>query len=237
MTQAPSSVSFDPVRPTRVSSDVVAQIREAILSGRVKPGDRLPTERDMAQQFGVSRVTIRDALRALEAGGLVRVKVGGGGGPYVTQPDIGVLRDSLSAHFQLHGATLRELAEARMALETTAARLAAERATEADLVALRSALERPSTNTAAVSLDFHTTLVGAAHNRPLLTMFSATRALIQEAFDGLHARQPDMVETARRVHTALYDSIAARDPDRAVRLMREHMQDFAARAERAEAGS
>jgi GntR family transcriptional regulator, transcriptional repressor for pyruvate dehydrogenase complex len=226
--QAPSSVSFDPVRPTRASNDVVAQIREAILSGRVKPGDRLPTERDMAQQFGVSRVTIRDALRALEAGGLIRVKVGGGGGPYVTQPDIGVLRDSLSAHFQLHGATLRELAEARMALETTAARLAAERATDADLTSLKSAIERRA------SLDFHATLVGAAHNRPLLTMFSATRALIQEAFDGLHARQPDMVETARRVHTQLYEAIASREPDLAVRLMREHMLDFAARAERAE---
>ena len=232
-------MSFEPVRPTRASSDVVAQIREAILSGRVKPGDRLPTERDMAQQFGVSRVTIRDALRALEAGGLIRVKIGGGGGPYVTQPDIGVLRDSLSAHFQLHGATLRELAEARMALETTAARLAAERATEGDLAALKAAIgpDQPSQaapNTASISLDFHTTLVAASHNRPLLTMFSATRALIQEAFAGLHARQPDMVETARRVHTALYEAIAARDPDRAVLLMREHMLDFAARAERAE---
>jgi DNA-binding FadR family transcriptional regulator len=233
VTQA-AGLSFDPVRPTRASSDVVAQIREAILSGKVKPGDRLPTERDMAQQFGVSRVTIRDALRALEAGGLIRVKIGGGGGPYVTQPDIGVLRDSLGAHFQLHGATLRELAEARMALETTAARLAAERATEADLASLKAALT-PSqpTSTASLSLDFHTTLVAASHNRALLIMFSATRALIQEAFDALHARQPDMAETARRVHTALYEAIAERDADRAVRLMREHMLDFAARAERA----
>jgi GntR family transcriptional regulator, transcriptional repressor for pyruvate dehydrogenase complex len=233
VTQA-AGVSFDRVRPSRASSDVVAQIREAILSGRVKPGDRLPTERDMASQFGVSRVTIRDALRALEAGGLIRIKIGGGGGPYVTQPDIGVLRDSLNAHFQLHGATLRELAEARMALETTAARLAAERATDEDLLALRGAIGPGHVSTASLSLDFHTTLVAASHNRALLTMFSATRALIQEAFDSLHARQPDMAETARRVHTALYEAIAERDPDRAVRLMREHMLDFAARAERAE---
>jgi DNA-binding FadR family transcriptional regulator len=229
-----AGVSFEPVRPSRASADVVAQIREAILSGKVKPGDRLPTERDMAQQFGVSRVTIRDALRALEAGGLIRVKIGGGGGPYVTQPDIGILRDSLSAHFQLHGATLRELAEARMALETTAARLAAERATEEDIAALGSALAAPNPSTATRSLDFHTTLVAASHNRALLIMFSATRALIQEAFDALHARQPDMAETARRVHTALYQAIQQRHPDLAVRLMREHMLDFAARAERAE---
>jgi DNA-binding FadR family transcriptional regulator len=181
-------------------------------------------------------VTIRDALRHLEAGGLIRVKIGGGGGPYVTQPDIGILRDSLSAHFQLHGATLKELAEARMALETTAARRAAERATDEDRLAMQSAIAEPNASTAARSLDFHTTLVAASHNRALLIMFSATRALIQEAFDALHARQPDMAETARRVHTALYEAITQRDADGAVRLMREHMQDFAARAERAETG-
>jgi len=83
----PSS-TFSRITPTRASSDVIAQIRTAILSGRFRPGDRLPTERELAQQFGVSRVTVRDALRALEAGGLVRVKVGGQGGPYVAEPDI-----------------------------------------------------------------------------------------------------------------------------------------------------
>jgi GntR family transcriptional repressor for pyruvate dehydrogenase complex len=124
-----------------------------------------------------------------------------------------------------------------MALETTAARLAAERATDEDIEALRAALEEQTPSTATLSLDFHTTLVGASHNRALLIMFSATRALIREAFDALHARQPDMVETARRVHTALYAAIEKRDADAAVRLMREHMLDFAARAERAEEGS
>ena len=120
-----SMPAFRPVRPTRASSEVVTQIREAILSGRFRPGDRLPTERELAQQFGVSRVTVRDALRALEAGGLIRVKVGGQGGPYVAEPDISQLSDSLGAHLQLRGSTFRELAEARLALETTAARLAA----------------------------------------------------------------------------------------------------------------
>src|ERR687886_1846181 len=99
--------AFSRVVPTRASSDVVAQIREAILSGRVKPGDRLPTERELAAQFGVSRVTIRDALRALEAGGLIRVRVGGNGGPYVAEPDIAQLSDSLGTHLQLRGTTFR----------------------------------------------------------------------------------------------------------------------------------
>jgi GntR family transcriptional repressor for pyruvate dehydrogenase complex len=235
MSAAPPT--FTRIRPTRASSDVIAQIRAAIFSGRYRPGDRLPTEREMAQQFGVSRVTIRDALRALEASGLIRVKVGGQGGPYVAEPDIALLSDSLGTHLQLRGSTFRELAEARLALETTAARLAAERATEKDLAALKDAIHgpiRPSYGAAASSLDFHTALLAASHNGALLTMFMATRALIQEAFDTLHARQPDMADAARKAHTELYEAIARRDAEAAVRIMREHLYEFAARAERAQ---
>src|SRR5437868_8133407 len=142
MTTAPTS-AFVPIRPTRASSDVIAQIRRAILSGQYRPGDRLPTERDMAQQFGVSRVTVRDALRALEANGLVRVKVGGQGGPYVSAPDIALLSDSIGTHLHLHGTSFQDLAEARQALETTAAQLAAHRATADDLAALENAIQGP----------------------------------------------------------------------------------------------
>src|SRR3979411_1052358 len=127
MQPGPSSV-LAPIRPTRASSDVIAQIRRAILSGQYRPGDRLPTEREMARQFGVSRVTVRDALRALEAAGLLEIRVGGQGGPYVKEPDPARLAESLRTHFHLQGTTFAELAEARLALETTAARLAAERA-------------------------------------------------------------------------------------------------------------
>jgi DNA-binding FadR family transcriptional regulator len=227
---------FAPIRPTRASSDVIAQIRRAIFSGQYRPGDRLPTEREMAQQFGVSRVTVRDALRALEANGLVRVKVGGQGGPYVSKPDISLLSDSIGTHLHLRGTTFEELAEARQALETTAAQLAAKRATVEDLAALEAAIQGPmrppNGDTAASSLDFHTALVIAAHNQALLAMFQATRALIQEAFDTLHAQQPDMADAARKSHSKLYAAIAAHDAERAEALMRRHLEDFAARAAR-----
>jgi DNA-binding FadR family transcriptional regulator len=146
---------FAPIRPTRGSSDVIAQIRRAILSGQYRPVDRLPTEREMAQQF----------------------------------------------------ITFEELAEARLALETTAAQLAAQRATPEDLAALKAAIEGPiappTSDTAAASLDFHTALVIASHNQALLAMFRATRALIQQAFDTLHAQQPDMADAARKTHGEL----------------------------------
>jgi GntR family transcriptional regulator, transcriptional repressor for pyruvate dehydrogenase complex len=228
---------FAPIRPTRASSDVIAQIRRAIMNGQYRPGDRLPTEREMAQQFGVSRVTVRDALRALEANGLVRIKVGGQGGPYVSAPDIALLSDSIGTHLHLRGTTFQDLAEARLALETTAARLAAQRATPEDLTALEAAIQgpmRPPTagDTAASSMDFHTALVIASHNQALLAMFRATRALIQEAFDQLHAQQPDMTDAARKTHSELYAAIAEHDSERAGALMRQHLEAFASRAER-----
>ena len=230
------TIAFVPIRPTRASSDVIAQIRRAILSGQYRPGDRLPTEREMAQQFGVSRVTVRDALRALEANGLVRVKVGGQGGPYVAEPDISLLSDSIGTHLHLRGTTFEELAEARQALETTSARLAALRANAEDLAALKAAIQGPIQpplgDTATSSLDFHTALVIASHNQALLAMFRATRALIQEAFDTLHAQQPDMADAARQTHGELYSAIAAREPDRAAGLMQSHLEEFAARAAR-----
>lgn len=229
--------SFAPIRPVRASSDVIAQIRRAIMTGQYRLGDRLPTEREMAHQFGVSRVTVRDALRALEANGLVRVKVGGQGGPYVSAPDIALLSDSIGTHLHLRGTTFQDLAEARQALETTAAQLAAQRATAADLDALEAAIQGPmrpphAGDTAASSLDFHTALVIASHNQALLAMFRATRALIQQAFDQLHAQQPDMADAARQSHGELYAAIVERDAERAGALMRQHLEDFAARAER-----
>jgi GntR family transcriptional regulator, transcriptional repressor for pyruvate dehydrogenase complex len=232
---------FAPIRPTRASSDVIVQIRRAIMSGQYRPGDRLPTEREMAQQFGVSRVTVRDALRALEANGLIRVKVGGQGGPYVSEPDISLLSDSIGTHLHLRGTTFEELAEARQALEITAVQLAARRATSEDLAELKAAIQGPMQpprgDTAASSLDFHTALVIAAHNQALLAMFRATRALIQQAFDTLHSQQPDMADAARRAHSELYASIAEHDADRAAALMRTHLEEFAARAARFYASS
>lgn len=231
-----ASHEFSPIRPTRASSDVITQIRSAIFSGHYKPGDRLPTEREMAQQFGVSRVTVRDALRALEASGLIRVKVGGQGGPYVAEPDVALLSESLNTHLQLRGTSFMELAEARLALETTAVRLAAERATKEDLLALESSIPGPlrpaERATAVASVDFHTQIVTASHNGALLAMFIATRALLQAAFDELHTQQPDMADAARHAHSELYAAVARREGDTAVRIMREHLYDFIARAER-----
>lgn len=235
-----SPPSFVHARPGRASSEVIDQIRAEIMAGRLEPGDRLPNERELARQLGLSRVTVRDAMRSLEGAGLVEVRVGAHGGPFVKHPDLRVVTESLGTHLQFRGTSFLDLAEVRLALEVTAARLACQRATADDLAEMQATAECPpmgrlASGTAERSVDFHVALVRSAHNEALLAMFLAARVLIQEAFDVLHDREPDMAEVARDVHRELASIIGRRDEEAAMSLMREHLDDFMRRAERAAA--
>src|SRR5881394_1632759 len=87
---------FAPITVARASSSIADQIRSAILSGRLEQGERLPPERELAEQFGVSRVTVRDALRGLEAMGLIEVRVGARGGAFVTVPSGALMGQAMS---------------------------------------------------------------------------------------------------------------------------------------------
>lgn len=229
---------FRSVRPGRASTEVVDHVRSEVLSGRLTPGDRLPAERDLARQMGVSRVTVRDAVRSLEAAGLVEVRVGAHGGPFVTHPPLDALAESLGLHLRLQGTTFMELAEVRLALEVCAVRLACSRADIGDVAGLHRLAQgttwgMPPADTARQSVDFHVALVQAAHNTALEALFMATRLLIQEAFDVLHLREPDMVGVARDVHCRLAVLVESGNWEGAVDLMREHQYDFMRRAERA----
>ena len=218
----------------RASSDIVDRIKAAIFAGQMRPGDRLPTERELSEQFGVSRATVRDAIRILESGGLIRVQVGAHGGPFVAEPSVHTIAESLNNHLQVQGVSLRELAELRLAIETEAAALAAERATPEDLAALAALLraaEQPETSTrsATTSTDFHLMVARAAHNGALLAVLSAVRVLLQDALKRMHERLPDMAEVALGKHRELYQALARHDAEAARHLMRQHLEDFEAR--------
>lgn len=177
---------------------------------------------------------MRDALRSLETSGLIQIKVGAQGGPYVAEPDISRLSESLGTHLLRGGATFHELAEARLALETTAARLAAERATPEELEVIRLAVEESQGASLgpAERLDFHAAVVAAAHNHALAVIFTATRSLIQDAFDALPEYPFQLPEVTERAHRDLYEALVSRDGNKAVQIMREHLYEFAERAER-----
>src|SRR5258707_15522813 len=126
----------------RVSDDVAAQILNAFYADGLKPGEWLGTEAELAERFGVSRVTIRDAVSALVARGLIDVRVGARGGLRIAGGDPNRLIDAFSIQLRLMGLTREELFEAMLAVEPVTASLAAERASDAQIVTLRELVER-----------------------------------------------------------------------------------------------
>jgi len=131
-----SDPTFAPARRTRSLDDVFRQLRNAILTGEVAEGTRLPNERALAEQFEVGRPTVREALRSLEALGIVEIRAGRTGGAYATRPSEETLGSSLATLLSLRGASAQELAEFRMSFEVDTAWWAARRADAGDIALL-----------------------------------------------------------------------------------------------------
>src|SRR5580704_9659767 len=133
---------FSRVSVGRISEIIVEQIRLLMRQGQLKPGDRLPPERDPCERFGVSRVTVREALRMLESKGLVEIRVGARGGAFVTIPTGEHVGDGLADMLSLSALTAADVTEVRLILEVGIAPLVCARATEEDLEALEEICER-----------------------------------------------------------------------------------------------
>src|SRR5208337_2985370 len=130
----PMSIMFQPVRTGKVSDLIIEQIKRVIHAGMLKPGDRLPSERELAEGFQASRISIREALKRLEASGLVTVKVGSG--VFVAQMDSKPMSASLFSILRIQNGTVDDLTEARLIFEPSVARLAAEKVTPEDIATL-----------------------------------------------------------------------------------------------------
>jgi GntR family transcriptional repressor for pyruvate dehydrogenase complex len=225
----PSGDLFVPVAGARVSSAITQQIRSAILEGKLQPGDRLPNERDLAERFGVSRVTVRDALRTLEAAGLLEIRLGASGGPFVTTPSAQLVGEGISNMLVMSAVQPDQIAEARLILELGTVELVVERATDEEIEELRELVEQGARALEAgeydseLSREFHAVLARLAHN--------AAIELVTETFAGplsMHAvreREPTEVSHRRTVdeHLALVEAIADRDTERAREIMAAHL--------------
>lgn len=127
---------FKAVKQNRAYQDVVEQIQEAIISGSLKPGSQLPAERELKEQFGISRGTLREALRVLEQKGLIEIRTGVSGGSIIREVNSEQLSENLGFLIRNRTVSLHDLAEFREAMEGSVAALAAQRAGEEDLALL-----------------------------------------------------------------------------------------------------
>ena len=206
---APGVLMWVPVRPTPLSRRITSQISSALFSGQIRPGDFLGTEASLAREFGVSRMVSRDALRGLEATGIVEIRQGARGGVRVAQGNADRFADALAIQLKLIGVTEVEAIDAQMALEATSAELAAGRATPADHGQLRRLLEeseqlvdQPEAFSRSAA-DFHKAIAAASRNRALVAQLSALHQVLRPANSRRTTR-----ERAWRVVTAHRDLLA-----------------------------
>lgn len=216
-----------PVRGARASAEVVEQIKDAFFAG-LAPGDWLGTENELAERFGVSRITIRDAIRTLEAYGIVDVKVGARGGLRVAEANPDRFVESLAIQLRILGVTWDEVIELRDAVEPLAAALAAQRRTDEQLTRLRKltddarkAVAAPNEFT-ALALEFHLALAEASGNRVLYATLLALRGTGRRH----HAPRATLARARRiaRLHAQILDAVRDADAPRAGELMRQHMR-------------
>jgi GntR family transcriptional repressor for pyruvate dehydrogenase complex len=224
---------WKPVRVLRASEDVVAQISATFFDG-LRPGDWLGTEAELADRFGVSRVTIRDAARTLEARGIVDVKVGARGGIRVANPDPSRLAQALAVQLHLMGITRDELIEAQQAIEPATAALAAQRATAESIDAMHELVERcraamtTPEHFVEPALDFHLAIADAAGNRALRAALTALRPLQGAEFRAAPPRTSHrLAQRIVTMHTAILEAIRLHDPELAAERMREHLTHMA----------
>jgi DNA-binding FadR family transcriptional regulator len=231
-----------PLRRVRKSYEQVAdQLRELIMAGRLARDERLPNETLLASEFGVSRATVREALRLLAAQNLIRTAKGAGGGSYVTLPTVDHLSDYMSSNISLladaRDLTLEELVETRMLLEVPAARLAAKRRKESDLDRLREAIPPDTAELGphaeyAVNSDYHTRLIETCGNKLLLI---ATRPLFEALTTHLQRSRlsRDFHLALHAQHRIITEAIEAGDEDAAASEMQSHLEFLVPHYERA----
>lgn len=227
------SVYGDEVIRVKKTHEIVAdRMRRQIVSGQLKVGDQLPSEEELTTTFGIARTTLREALRVLEAQGLIVIRRGRGGGPVVTQPDLGPMTQGLAMSLQLSGTTLGDLDEARQLMETHIAAQLAHHHTEADLAALREAVQRAvdaaEANDVArfgqASSGFHQTLVDRGGNITISTLSHLLRELIDTYYSHSASKADQrLMRRACRSYAKLVDLIEAGDADGAASHWRKLM--------------
>jgi GntR family transcriptional regulator, transcriptional repressor for pyruvate dehydrogenase complex len=240
MTDSASSIfkTVDPERRSSTSEEVVTQLREMIHRGELRPGDRLPPERDLAKLLGVSRPTLRAAIRSLAAVGVLQSKQGAG--TFVVESDGPPALDSapLRMMASLHGFTTNEMFEARRSLEMAIAALAAERATGEQMASMAeeiagmfASLDDPE-QFLVHDMRFHQMVAASSGNRIMTALMNMVATVLFDVRRKTVNRARDLKESAE-MHRHIYRAIRDRNSDAARNAMRDHLM-LAQRAQESE---
>jgi len=219
---------IEPIKKSRLSDEVITILKTMIVDGTFKTGDQFPSERELATQFQVSRVSIREALRALTTLGLISTKVGVGGGTFVKKISIDALLDPFSEILGNEKDLIIEMLEFRKLIETEITRLAASRRTDDDLRRLDNSvtLMKEEIENGGIGIKgdtaFHDALASACHNSVFEKMVLMSRGLL------VRTRQTSLMikgqsKESLRAHKAILAAIKREDGELAAKYMMKHI--------------
>ncbi|MFP4429113.1 MAG: FadR/GntR family transcriptional regulator [Desulfovermiculus sp.] len=223
---------FQNVTQEKRSVYIINQIRDSILLGRFKPGDRLPSEQKLLAQFGVSRFTLREALLSLETMGFIEIRKGAGGGPVVKEVDMGIARDAITHFLHFQDVSIKELSEVRKIIEPYLALQAAKKLCAEDFTYLESlnlacaqALERGEEIIGGEhEIDFHIHLARATDNSVLIMILDFVNKLLSET--KLEVKPgPDFSRRVVDAHQRVLDALKSGDGEAAAQAMYDHVAE------------
>lgn len=222
-----------PKRNSTYSTRIVAAVRDALFEKQLKSGDFLGSEKDLAAKFGVSRMAARDAMRTLEAIGIVDIRVGAGGGARIASGNAELFADVLAIQLNLTGVTAREIIETQQIIEPMAARLAAECGTDEEIANIGAIVERSASvilqndSFTRAALDFHLSIAEASHNRVLKIQLASLQYVVWPRRNSTLTR--GVSDNLLKIHKEIYECIAAHDGDGAYEAMARHLSGVRSR--------
>jgi len=233
---------IEPIRREPLATEIARRLVDYLLSGQIGPGQRMPSERQLAQAFGVGRSAMREAIKSLSLLGLVEVRHGDG--TYLRKADSSLLPQVIEWGLLLGEPRTRDLVEARQKIEEVIAALAAERRTPGDLADLRALLDRMEAAVAAgddaaafveADVAFHLRLAETARNTALRDVLGGIQALLRVWIGRVIAAGSR--DLSYREHIPILEAVERGDPEAAKAAMEAHMRSAAQRLERAVAES
>lgn len=232
MNQTPNEI-FRAIKPNKISADIAEQIRKAVFAGRLKPGDKLPVERELIKQLGVSKATIREALRSLEVLGFIKISKGVSGGAFVTEVDVKKVRDYFANFLLFKNLSIKNLTEVRLLLEPAIAEKAARTISKKDLKKLEEKVKQSDQvlegNLEESDVEFHQFhyLLADLSGNPILSfVVNFVESLLIDIRSSLDGSK----EFSRKVqrinpHRRIYEALAKRDAKKAREEMQKHVQE------------
>lgn len=221
---------FCPVKSGKISELIAQQIRTIILNGTMEPGDKLPPERELVEQFQASRISVREALKSLEASALLTIKPGSG--VFVAEVNSKPMSKSLASILQIQKATINDLTETRIILEPSIARLASIRIKPEDFLKLEqniqkgSALVKSGFSGRANNIEFHSIIAESTHNPVIALLMKILLEVLKETAFEIDDTSSEYIKIASHTvsyHKKILKALREKNSKKVYELMFRHI--------------